>query len=137
MAVVHPYTLIGRRLLGWAPLRWVGVRSYGIYLWHWPVFMVTRPDLDVPFEGLPLLALRLAATVILADLSYRYIETPIRRGALGGPGGRSARTRGPMRRRLSLQWAGVLVPILGLLRAARRGRGPGGTAEETLPASPT
>jgi peptidoglycan/LPS O-acetylase OafA/YrhL len=112
MAVVHPYTLIGRRLLGWAPLRWIGVRSYGIYLWHWPVFMVTRPDLDVPFDGLPLLALRLAATVILADLSYRYIETPIRRGALGRAWRTLREARGPMRRRLSLQWAGVLVPIL-------------------------
>src|ERR671911_529023 len=64
MAVVHPHTLIGARLLGSVPLRWIGVRSYGIYLWHWPVFMVTRPELDVPFDGLPLLALRLAATVI-------------------------------------------------------------------------
>ena len=83
MAVVHPHSVIGSRILGSAPLRWVGVRSYGIYLWHWPVFMVTRPDLDVPIDGLPLLALRLSATVVLADLSYRYIETPIRRGALG------------------------------------------------------
>jgi peptidoglycan/LPS O-acetylase OafA/YrhL len=112
MAVAHPYTFIGRRLLGWAPLRWIGVRSYGIYLWHWPVFMVTRPDLDVPFDGLPLLALRLAATVILADLSYRYIETPIRRGALGRAWRTLREARGPMRRRLSLQWAGVIVPIL-------------------------
>src|SRR5215211_896558 len=83
MAVVHPYSLIGARVLGSAPLRWIGVRSYGIYLWHWPVFMVTRPDLDVPFDGLPLLALRLSVTVVLADLSYRFVETPIRRGALG------------------------------------------------------
>ena len=112
MAVVHPYTLIGARLLGSAPLRWVGVRSYGIYLWHWPVFMVTRPELDVPFDGLPLLALRLAATVVLADLSYRYIETPIRRGALGRAWRTLREARGPLRRRLRLQWAGALVPIL-------------------------
>jgi peptidoglycan/LPS O-acetylase OafA/YrhL len=112
MAVVHPNTLIGARLLGSAPLRWVGVRSYGIYLWHWPVFMVTRPDLDVPFDGLSLLALRLAATVILADLSYRYIETPIRRGALGRAWRTLREARGPLRRRLRLQWAGALVPIL-------------------------
>jgi peptidoglycan/LPS O-acetylase OafA/YrhL len=112
MAVVHPYTLIGARLLGSAPLRWVGVRSYGIYLWHWPVFMVTRPELDVPFDGLPLLALRLAATVILADLSYRYIEKPIRRGALGRSWRTLREARGPLRRRLLLQWAGALVPIL-------------------------
>ena len=112
MAVVHPYTLIGARLLGSAPLRWIGVRSYGIYLWHWPVFMVTRPELDVPFDGLPLLALRLAATVVLADLSYRYIETPIRRGALGRAWRTLREARGPLRRRLRLQWAGALVPIL-------------------------
>jgi peptidoglycan/LPS O-acetylase OafA/YrhL len=112
MAVVYPHTFIGARLLGSAPLRWIGVRSYGIYLWHWPVFMVTRPDLDVPFDGLPLLALRLAATVILADLSYRYIETPIRRGALSRAWGTLREARGPLRQRLRLQWAGALVPIL-------------------------
>jgi peptidoglycan/LPS O-acetylase OafA/YrhL len=112
MAVVYPYTLIGARLLGSAPLRWIGVRSYGIYLWHWPVFMVTRPELDVPFDGFPLLALRLAATVILADLSYRYIETPIRRGALSRAWRTLREARGPLRQRLRMQWAGALVPIL-------------------------
>jgi peptidoglycan/LPS O-acetylase OafA/YrhL len=112
MAVVHPYTLIGARLLGSAPLRWIGVRSYGIYLWHWPVFMVTRPELDVPFDGFPLLALRLAATILLADLSYRYIETPIRRGALRRAWKTLREARGPLRWRLRLQWASVLMPIL-------------------------
>jgi peptidoglycan/LPS O-acetylase OafA/YrhL len=112
MAVVHPHSVIGSRFLGSAPLRWVGVRSYGIYLWHWPVFMVTRPDLDVPIDGLPLLALRLSATVVLADLSYRYIETPIRRSALGRAWRTLREAQGPLRRRLRLQWAGVLVPIL-------------------------
>jgi peptidoglycan/LPS O-acetylase OafA/YrhL len=112
MAVVHPHTLIGARLLGSAPLRWVGVRSYSIYLWHWPVFMVTRPELDVPLDGLPLLALRLAVTVALADLSYRFIETPIRRGALGHAWKTLREARGPLRWQLRLQWAGVLLPIL-------------------------
>ena len=112
MDVVHPSTGIGSRLLGSAPLRWVGVRSYGIYLWHWPVFMVTRPELDVPFDGLTLLAIRLTATVVLADLSYRYIETPIRRGALGRAWKTLREAQGPLRRRLRLQWAGALVPIL-------------------------
>jgi len=112
MAVVHPSTGLGSRILGSAPLRWVGVRSYGIYLWHWPVFMVTRPDLDVPFDGWPLLALRLGATVLLADLSYRYIETPIRRGALGRAWRTLREAQGPLRQRLLLQWAGALVPIV-------------------------
>jgi peptidoglycan/LPS O-acetylase OafA/YrhL len=115
MAVVSPYTLIGARLLGSAPLRWIGVRSYGIYLWHWPVFMVTRPDLDVPFDGLRLLALRLIATVVLADLSYRFVETPIRRGALGHAWRTLREAQGPRRWQLRLQWAGALVPILASL----------------------
>jgi peptidoglycan/LPS O-acetylase OafA/YrhL len=112
MAVVHPHTLIGARLLGSAPLRWVGVRSYGIYLWHWPVFILTRPELDVPIDGLSLLAVRLSATIVLADLSYRYIETPIRRGALGRAWRTLREARGPLRRRLRIQWAGALVPLL-------------------------
>ncbi|HEX5504293.1 MAG TPA: acyltransferase family protein [Thermomicrobiales bacterium] len=70
-------------LLETPPLRWVGVRSYGIYLWHWPVFVLTRPHLDLPFGGAPALLLRLALAVGLAALSYRYVETPIRGGALG------------------------------------------------------
>ena len=115
MAVVHPFTHIGSRVLGSAPLRWLGVRSYGIYLWHWPVFMVTRPELDVPFGGLPLLALRLTVTIALADLSYRFIETPIRRGALGRAWKTLREARGPRRRQLRLQWAGAVVPILASL----------------------
>ena len=59
------------------------MRSYGIYLWHWPVYMVTRPHLDVPITGLPLLVLRVALTLVLADLSFRYVEEPIRHGAIG------------------------------------------------------
>ena len=112
MAVVHPYSFMGARVLGSAPLRWIGVRSYGIYLWHWPVFMVTRPDLDVPIEGLPLLALRLSVTILLADLSYRFVETPIRRGALGCAWRTLREAQGPRRWQLRLQWAGALVPIL-------------------------
>jgi hypothetical protein len=65
------------------PIRWVGERSYGIYLWHWPVFMVTRPTLDISMTGTPHLILRLAVTVALAELSFRYVEQPIRHGALG------------------------------------------------------
>ncbi len=115
MAVIHPYTHIGSRLLGSAPMRWLGVRSYGIYLWHWPVFMVTRPELDVPFGGLPLLALRIGVTILLADLSYRFVETPIRRGALERAWRLLREAHGPERRRLRLQWAGAALPILASL----------------------
>ncbi|MFC6239521.1 acyltransferase family protein, partial [Longivirga aurantiaca] len=70
-------------VLGAQPLRWIGERSYGIYLWHWPVFMVLRPGIDLDAEGLEVQALRLAITLALAELSYRYVETPIRHGLIG------------------------------------------------------
>ena len=116
--VAHPRARLGAGLLGWQPLRWVGVRSYGIYLWHWPVFMVTRPQLDVHIDGLPLLALRLTATVLLAHLSYSYVETPVRQGALGRAWRGSWRAlreaQGVRRWQLGAMWTGVVVPVLAL-----------------------
>ena len=106
--VVHPHVRLGSALLGRQPLRWIGLRSYGIYLWHWPVFMVTRPQLDVPLAGLPLLALQLAATVMLAAFSYRYVETPIRRGALGRAWRAFRAARGTLRWRLGAGWTGAI-----------------------------
>lgn len=105
--VVHPRARIGAGLLGRQPLRWVGLRSYSIYLWHWPVYMVTRPQLDVRFEGLPLLVLRFALTAALAEFSYRCIETPIRGGALGRAWQTFTRARGRLRWGLSVQWMSV------------------------------
>ena len=81
--IAHPASRVVSTVLGWAPLRWIGARSYGIYLWHWPVYLVTRPRLDIGLTTVPLLALRVAITVTLASLSYRFVEMPIRDGALG------------------------------------------------------
>jgi peptidoglycan/LPS O-acetylase OafA/YrhL len=70
-----------RRVLSWAPLRGLGMISYGVYLWHWPIFLVltrTRTGL----EGLTLVAVRLLATLVISLLSYWIVEQPIRRGAL-------------------------------------------------------
>ena len=80
--VVHPAAHIGP-LLGSPALRWIGQRSYGIYLYHWPVFQFTRPQLDVPLTGLPLLVLRIAATIVVAQVSFRFVEVPIRRDGWG------------------------------------------------------
>jgi peptidoglycan/LPS O-acetylase OafA/YrhL len=80
-AASHPGTPLGR-MLGTQPWRYIGQRSYGLYLWHWPVFMVTRPDLDVGIDGIPLLVVRFGLTFGLAELSYRYVEMPIRRGSI-------------------------------------------------------
>ena len=77
----HPATRIGR-LLGWAPLVWVGVRSYAIYLWHEPIIVLTSP-VSSRAPDLVRAAAQVAATVVLAALSWRFIEQPIRHGALG------------------------------------------------------
>jgi peptidoglycan/LPS O-acetylase OafA/YrhL len=79
---VHPAAHLSK-LLGCRPLRWIGLRSYGLYLWHWPVYQLTRPGLDIALTGWSLLAFRLAITFGLAELSYRFVEVPIRSGALG------------------------------------------------------
>jgi peptidoglycan/LPS O-acetylase OafA/YrhL len=71
------------RWLGNRPMRWVGERSYGIYLWHWPLFLVTRPGIDLPVDGIAAFGLRIVLLLGIAELSYRYLELPIRRGALG------------------------------------------------------
>ena len=83
IAVVVDPRSIWSRWLGVAPLRYLGTRSYGIYLWHWPVFLITRPISDVPFTGNANLALRLGVTLIVAEASFRWVETPIRHGAIG------------------------------------------------------
>lgn len=82
-ATVRNGSRLFTRLLSLPVVRWVGLRSYSIYLWHWPIYAVTRPQLDVPLTGLPLMVLRLAMTAVCAELSYRLIERPIREGALG------------------------------------------------------
>ena len=78
--VVHPASFLGRAL-GTRTLRWIGIRSYGIYLWHWPVMMLSRPGIDVPWRGTFVVLAQIAVTVGLAALSYRYVEMPVRGGS--------------------------------------------------------
>ena len=65
------------RVLSVRPLHWLGTRSYGIYLFHWPVFLWLDPD-TVGTDGVALFALRLAVTFAIAEVSYRFVESPIR-----------------------------------------------------------
>ena len=76
--IVHPAGGFGW-VLSNPLMNWIGKRSYGIYLWHWPIFMITRPGFDVPWNAPVTFIIRLALTFGIAELSYRYVEMPIRK----------------------------------------------------------
>jgi peptidoglycan/LPS O-acetylase OafA/YrhL len=78
--VQHKAGLLGA-LFSFAPLRWIGRISYGLYLWHWPVFVALDPE-RVGLGGYRLFAVRAAVTFGAATLSYYLVEMPIRRGEL-------------------------------------------------------
>ena len=81
MSIVHPASRIAREITR-APMMWIGERSYGIYLWHWVVFQVTRPSVDLVGEQWALYTLRVLIVFALADISYRWLEVPVRNGAI-------------------------------------------------------
>ena len=109
---VSPRARLVPRVLSWGPLRWVGLRSYGIYLWHFPVFMLTRPQLDVPLAGWLLLTVRFGLTLGIAAASYRWVETPVRQGALDRAWNNWRSAPVGDQRRLGLRWAAASLPIL-------------------------
>jgi peptidoglycan/LPS O-acetylase OafA/YrhL len=83
--VLMPLTHPACRLGGWMgalPLRWIGVRSYGIYLWQTPVIVLTTPQ-GVHDDDLVRSLLQVAAIFAISALSWRFVEEPIRHGAIG------------------------------------------------------
>ena len=77
--VVHPWATGPRAIFGWQPLVEVGKRSYGLYLWSWPISAMVGAD-----EGsFSKFVLAMAITIPVSEACYRLIEAPIRRGALG------------------------------------------------------
>lgn len=81
MSVVHPASRFAPVLQN-PVLLWIGERSYSIYLWHWVIFQVTRPSVDLAGKAWALYALRILIVFALSDISLRYIELPIRRGVV-------------------------------------------------------
>ncbi len=69
-----------QKALGRRPLRYLGKRSYSLYLWHWPIICLTRADVDVPVSGWQLLFVRVTLIAVAAEASYRLIEQPWRTG---------------------------------------------------------
>ncbi len=82
-SVSHPNSFLGQ-LLSWKPLSWIGKRSYGIYLWHYPVTVLSTPVHEIGNPVYWRVLVQLIIVLILADFSYRFIETPIRKHGFSG-----------------------------------------------------
>lgn len=111
ISVVHPASRFAP-ILSTRPLIWIGERSYGIYLWHWIVFQLTRPSIDLVGDDWALYALRILIVFALADISLRYIEIPVRRGYFElWFRGMKYRTRAVRLRQQITTFAAILVTI--------------------------
>jgi peptidoglycan/LPS O-acetylase OafA/YrhL len=80
-SIVHPASRFAP-ILSSKPFVWIGERSYAIYLWHWVVFQVTRPDYDLEGSEWALYTLRVLIVFALADISLRLVELPVRTGLI-------------------------------------------------------
>ncbi|MGE7873877.1 acyltransferase family protein [Bacillus paramycoides] len=79
--LAHPASRIAQ-FLRFKPLRWIGIRSYGIYLWHYPILTLTTPKVNAG-DFSPIRAiLQFLLILMIAQISWKYIEKPIRQGAL-------------------------------------------------------
>jgi hypothetical protein len=102
----------------------IGLISYGLYLWHWPIFVWLTPD-EVGFDGWPLQVLRFGLTFVVAGLSYRLVEQPIRRHGWSGVRARLARVGLPAARpALLTAGAGAVVVATVVGVTAGTGTGP-------------
>jgi hypothetical protein len=137
IVAAHPASRMST-VLAAKPLRWLGTRSYSVYLWHWPILDLTRPRVDLPVGGLPLGLLRLVLILGISELSFRYIERPWR----SGEAQRAVRTLwAQSRRHRQAALAGascVAVAVVALVIAAPSPKPPpsieiGATAAAKLP----
>ena len=81
ISLVHPASRFAP-LISTAPFRWIGQRSYGIYIWHWVIFQVTRPSVDLSGQTWALYLARVLLVLALADISLRWVEIPFRQGVV-------------------------------------------------------
>jgi peptidoglycan/LPS O-acetylase OafA/YrhL len=81
ISLVHPASRFAP-LISSSPFRWIGQRSYGIYIWHWVIFQVTRPSVDLTGETWALYLARVLLVLALADISLRWVEIPFRQGVV-------------------------------------------------------
>ena len=115
-AVTHSRAWTGR-VLGMPLLVWVGVRSYGLYLFHWPVYQMIR---RVAGNRLTVtqFVLALAVTLAITEFSYRVIEMPVRKRRLGRVWARLQQHRDPVPRRIIGVGAAACVALVGFAGAS-------------------
>ena len=80
-SIVHPASRFAPILQN-RVLLWIGERSYAIYLWHWVIFQISRPRVDIDGQDWALIAVRILIVLALADISLKLVELPIRSGAV-------------------------------------------------------
>jgi peptidoglycan/LPS O-acetylase OafA/YrhL len=113
-SIVHPASRFAP-ILSSKPFIWIGERSYAIYLWHWVIFQVTRPNFDLEGSSWALTALRVLIVFFLADISLRLVELPVRTGLIDyWFKGMKYRTKRVQLR----QKAGVLLIVLAIFGSA-------------------
>jgi peptidoglycan/LPS O-acetylase OafA/YrhL len=127
-------------VLNWRPLRWIGERSYGLYLWHWPVFILVVAALPSWTRdgamGWLLGGIALAITVAAAALSYAFVEQPIRRNGFRATWTAFAHWFGGARHQLVAGvWIVVLVLAGGIGTVAAIASDPGAGETELLVAA--
>ena len=112
-SIVHPASRFAPILSNKVAV-WIGERSYAIYLWHWVVFQVTRPAVDLEGSPWALYALRILVVFALADISLRLVELPVRSGLVEyWFKGMKYRTKNVQRRQKSVVVASILLLVLG------------------------
>ena len=109
LAVVHPAVLGMRSVLGWRPLVAVGRRSYGLYLWTWPIFVFA----GATHGSVGRFLAAMAVAIVCSELCYRLVETPVRKGALT----RWWRTAGPVRVKVLAGTATAVALLVGCYAA--------------------
>lgn len=101
--LAHPASRIAQ-FLRFRPLRWMGVRSYGTYLWHYPIITLTTPKVNTGEFSFTRAILQFLLIIIVAQISWKFIENPIRKGAL-----KNIRIKNLKIRNLTLSYKLVLI----------------------------